>query len=154
MPYYVKIARFMPRVEIVQKNSTNVRRLCIQGDNGKVTHQELINCYCVMLLSLRSILILSSMMLQQPVSVVRRRECYSCLDSSVTVSRKTRLAAACVFDLLCIMVVEFPIGCFLQETCKRHLMFTLPKVVALSPQMRLAEDDVSAISLHDIFKQV
>ena len=127
MPYYVKIARFMPRVEIVQKNSTNVRRLCIQGDNGKVTHQELINCDCVMLLSLRSILTLSSMMLQQPVSVVRRRECYSCLDSSITVSRKTRLATACVFDLLCIMVVigcrvsywllsfllvvEFPIGC-------------------------------------------
>lgn len=38
MPYYVRIARFMPRVEIVQKNNTNVRRLCIQGDNGKVNY--------------------------------------------------------------------------------------------------------------------
>ena len=46
MPYYVRIARFMPRVEIVQKNSTNVRRLCIQGDNGKVSSQELIDGYC------------------------------------------------------------------------------------------------------------
>ena len=36
MPYYVKIARFMPRVEIVQKHNTTVRRLYIQGDNGKV----------------------------------------------------------------------------------------------------------------------
>ena len=41
MPYYVRIARFMPRVEIVQKNNTNVRRLCIQGDNGKVCYRDL-----------------------------------------------------------------------------------------------------------------
>ena len=40
MPYYVRIARFMPRVEIVQKNNTNVRRLCIQGDNGKVQYSD------------------------------------------------------------------------------------------------------------------
>ena len=36
MPYYVRIARFMPRVEIIQKHNTTVRRLYIQGDNGKV----------------------------------------------------------------------------------------------------------------------
>lgn len=41
-----------------------------------------------------------------------------------------------------------------KETCKRHLQFTIPKVVALSPQMRLLEDDVSILSLSDIFKQV
>ena len=27
----------------------------------------------------------------------------------------------------------------LQETCRRHLMFTVPRVVAVSPQMRLVE---------------
>ena len=36
MPYYVKIARFMPRVELIQRHNSTVRRLCIQGDNGKV----------------------------------------------------------------------------------------------------------------------
>jgi len=36
MPYYVRIARFMPRVEIVQKHNSTVRRLYIQGNNGKV----------------------------------------------------------------------------------------------------------------------
>ncbi len=36
MPYYVRIARFMPRVEIVQRYNSTVRRLHIQGDNGKV----------------------------------------------------------------------------------------------------------------------
>ena len=36
MPYYVRIARFMPRVEIVQRHHSTVRRLYIQGDNGKV----------------------------------------------------------------------------------------------------------------------
>ena len=37
MSYYVLIARFMPRVEIVQKQSSTVRRLYIQGHNGKVS---------------------------------------------------------------------------------------------------------------------
>lgn len=36
MPYYVRIARFMPRVEIVQRYNSTVRRLYIQGDNGKI----------------------------------------------------------------------------------------------------------------------
>ena len=34
------------------------------------------------------------------------------------------------------------------------MQFTVPKVVALSPQMRLLEDDVSILSLSDIFRQV
>ena len=34
--YYVRIARFMPRVEIVQKHNTAARRLYIRGHNGKV----------------------------------------------------------------------------------------------------------------------
>lgn len=36
MPYYVRVARFMPRVEIIQKYNMTIRRLYIQGDNGKV----------------------------------------------------------------------------------------------------------------------
>ena len=34
--YYVRIARFMPRVEIVHKHNTAARRLYIRGHNGKV----------------------------------------------------------------------------------------------------------------------
>lgn len=34
--YYTRIARFMPRVEIVQKHNTAARRLNIRGHNGKV----------------------------------------------------------------------------------------------------------------------
>ena len=34
--YSVKIARFMPRVEIVHKHNTAARRLYIRGSNGKV----------------------------------------------------------------------------------------------------------------------
>ena len=37
MSYYVLIAQFMPRVEIVQKQTSTVRRLYIQGHNGKVS---------------------------------------------------------------------------------------------------------------------
>lgn len=42
----------------------------------------------------------------------------------------------------------------LQETCKRLLHFTVPRVVAVSPQMRLVEDNASSVSLLDIYKQV
>ena len=42
MPYYVRIARFMPRVEIVQRHHSTVRRLYIQGDNGKVSNLTVI----------------------------------------------------------------------------------------------------------------
>lgn len=34
--YYVRIARFMPKVEIVHKLNTACRRLYIRGHNGKV----------------------------------------------------------------------------------------------------------------------
>ena len=38
--YYVRIARFMPRVEIVQKHNTAARRLYIRGHNGKVRNNS------------------------------------------------------------------------------------------------------------------
>lgn len=40
-----------------------------------------------------------------------------------------------------------------QETAKRQLQFTVPKVVAVSPQMRLVEDSPSSVSLLDIYKE-
>jgi transformation/transcription domain-associated protein len=39
-----------------------------------------------------------------------------------------------------------------KETSKRFLYITVPRVVAVSPQMRLVEDDPSSISLLDILK--
>ena len=40
-----------------------------------------------------------------------------------------------------------------KETAKRFLNFTVPRVVAVSPQMRLVEDNVSSVSLLEIYKQ-
>ncbi|XP_019851030.1 PREDICTED: transformation/transcription domain-associated protein [Amphimedon queenslandica] len=110
MPYYVKIARFMPRVEIVQKHNTTVRRLYIQGDNGKIYPYLVLN--------------------DVQASKNRREERVLQLFRLLNYSLKKE-----------------------KETCKRHLQFSVPKVVALSPQMRLLEDDVSILSLSDIFKQ-
>ena len=45
-------------------------------------------------------------------------------------------------------------SCCVQETSKRLLQFTIPRVVAVSPQMRLIEDNPASVSLHDIYKQV
>uniref|UniRef100_S4RD05 Uncharacterized protein n=1 Tax=Petromyzon marinus TaxID=7757 RepID=S4RD05_PETMA len=40
-----------------------------------------------------------------------------------------------------------------KETAKRHLLFTVPRVVAVSPQMRLVEDNPSSLSLLEIYRQ-
>ena len=41
-----------------------------------------------------------------------------------------------------------------KETSRRLLHFTVPRVVAVSPQMRLIEDNPASTSLLDIYKQV
>ncbi|XP_052826902.1 transformation/transcription domain-associated protein [Octopus bimaculoides] len=45
--YYVRIARFMPRVEIVKKHNTAARRLYIRGHNGKIYPYLVINDGCL-----------------------------------------------------------------------------------------------------------
>ena len=41
--YYVRVARFMPRVDIVQKHNTAARRLFIRGHNGKIYPYLVVN---------------------------------------------------------------------------------------------------------------
>ncbi|KAJ8314001.1 hypothetical protein KUTeg_008562 [Tegillarca granosa] len=108
--YYVRIARFMPRVEIVQKHNTAARRLYIRGHNGKVYPYLVVN------------------------------------DACLTESRREER----VLQLLRMM------NHFLtkqKETSRRLLYFTVPRVVAISPQMRLVEDNPASISLLDVYKQ-
>lgn len=40
-----------------------------------------------------------------------------------------------------------------KETLRRLLYFTVPRVVAISPQMRLVEDNPASVSLLDVYKQ-
>ena len=42
--------------------------------------------------------------------------------------------------------------CYFQETSKRLVNMSVQRVVAVSPQMRLVEDNVSSLSLLDIYK--
>ena len=106
-----------------------------------------------------------------------KKECCSCFAFSTTAWKRKRykLLCACynlpnnthaitvsisthnyIFSLpghpVVMVIMSFIL--FQQETCKRHLMFTVPKVVALSPQQRLLEDDLTIVSLADVFKQV
>jgi transformation/transcription domain-associated protein len=41
--YYVRIARFMPRVEVVHKHNTAARRMYIRGHNGKTYPYLVVN---------------------------------------------------------------------------------------------------------------
>uniref|UniRef100_UPI00358FE8D5 transformation/transcription domain-associated protein-like isoform X3 n=1 Tax=Myxine glutinosa TaxID=7769 RepID=UPI00358FE8D5 len=108
--YYIKIARFMPRVEIVQKQATAARRLYIRGHNGRLYPYLVMNDACL--------------------TESRREE---------RVLQLLRLLNPCLEKR--------------KETAKRHLLFTVPRVVAVSPQMRLVEDNPSSLSLLEIYKQ-
>ncbi|XP_078728881.1 transformation/transcription domain-associated protein isoform X3 [Lampetra fluviatilis] len=108
--YYIKIARFMPRVEIVQKHNTAARRLYIRGHNGRLYPYLVMNDACL--------------------TESRREE---------RVLQLLRLLNPCLEKR--------------KETAKRHLLFTVPRVVAVSPQMRLVEDNPSSLSLLEIYRQ-
>ena len=116
MPYYVRIARFMPRVEIVQKNNTNIRRLCIQGDNGKVSMPacELACCSGPVHLTVhvpRSIPTLCWMMWPPSMSAGERRECYNCVDYSTTASRRTRYRLHVCITFVCMHIHALVVFC-------------------------------------------
>lgn len=108
--YFLRIGRFMPRVEIVQKHNTAARRLYIRGHNGKICPYLVVNDACL--------------------SDARREER--------------------VLQLL--RMLNNYLG-KQKETSRRFLNFTVPRVVPISPQMRLVEDNPTSISLLDIYKQ-
>lgn len=108
--YYVRIARFMPKVEIVCKHNTAARRLYIRGHNGKIYPYLVVSDSCF--------------------SDARREER--------------------VLQLL--RLLNHYLG-KQKETSKRFLNYTVPRVVAISPQTRLVEDNPSSVSLLDIYKE-
>nr|XP_042899044.1 transformation/transcription domain-associated protein isoform X5 [Parasteatoda tepidariorum] len=108
--YFVRISRFMPRVDIVLKHNTAARRLYIKGHNGKIYPFLVVNDACL--------------------SDARREE---------RVLQLLRMLNHCLGKQ--------------KETSKRFLNFTVPRVVPVSPQLRLVEDYESSISLLDIYKQ-
>lgn len=108
--FYVRIAKFMPRVELVQRHNFSARRLTIRGHNGKLYPYLVVN------------------------------------DAWLTESRREER----VLQLLRML------NHFLEkrkETCRRGLQFSVPRVVAVSPQMRLIEDNPSYISLSEIYRE-
>ncbi|XP_038211764.1 transcription-associated protein 1 isoform X1 [Zerene cesonia] len=107
--YHVRIARFMPRVEIVQKHNTSARRLYIRGHNGKIYPYLVVN------------------------------------DSGLGDARREER----VLQLL--RMLNHYLG-KQKETSRRFLHFTVPRVVSVSPQMRLVEDNPSSLSLLDIYR--
>lgn len=107
--YHIRIARFMPRVEIVQKHNTAARRLFIRGTNGKVYPYLVIN------------------------------------DSGLGDARREERVLQMLRMLNHYLAKQ-------KETSRRFLHITVPRVVAVSPQMRLVEDNPSSLSMLDIFK--
>lgn len=108
--YYVRIARFMPRVDVVHKHNTAARRLYIRGHNGRV--------YPYLMVS----------------------------DSGLADARREER----VLQLL--RMLNHYLG-RQKETARRFLHYTVPRVVAVSPQMRLVEDAPASVSLLDVYRR-
>ncbi|CAG7721830.1 unnamed protein product [Allacma fusca] len=107
--YYVKIARFLPRIEVVQKHNTSTRRIFIRGHNGKIYPYLIVN------------------------------------DSGLSDARREERVLQLIRMLNHYLSRQ-------KVTARHNLRFTVPKVVAVSPQMRVVEDNPSSLSLLDIFK--
>ncbi|XP_033220023.1 transformation/transcription domain-associated protein-like [Belonocnema kinseyi] len=108
--YHVKISKFLPRVEIVQRHNSTVHRLRILGDNGLI----------------------------YPYLIVMN-------DGSGDARRDERVLQ--LMRMLNLILKKQ------KETARRLLQFTIPKVISLNSQMQLVEDNPSAISLMDIYKE-
>lgn len=108
--FYVRIAKFMPRVELVHRHNFSARRLTIRGHNGKLYPYLVIN------------------------------------DAWLTESRREERVLQ-VFRMVNLFLEKR------KETARRHLQFYVPRVVAVSPQLRLIEDNPSIISLCEIFRE-
>ena len=73
----------------------------------------------------------------------------------VVFCRRLVISCLCVhLFVACFAAFSMMCCCVLQETSRRLLYFTVPRVVAVSPQMRLVEDNPASISLLDIYKTV
>lgn len=107
--YHIRIARFMPRVEIVQKHNTAARRLYIRGTNGKVYPYLVVN------------------------------------DSGLGDARREERVLQLLRMLNHYLAKQ-------KETSRRFLHITVPRVVPVSPQMRLVEDNPSSLTLLEIYK--
>ncbi|EZA54681.1 Transformation/transcription domain-associated protein [Ooceraea biroi] len=108
--YSVKIARFMPRVEVVQRYNTAARRLRIRGHNGRLYPYLVVN------------------------------------DAGLGDARREERLLQLLRMLNHYLSKQ-------KETSRRFLHFTVPRLVAVSPQMRLVEDNPAVVSLLDIYKQ-
>ncbi|XP_033222256.1 transformation/transcription domain-associated protein [Belonocnema kinseyi] len=108
--YYVRIARFMPRVEVVQRHNTAARRLRIRGHNGRLYPYLVVN------------------------------------DAGLGDARREERVLQLLRMLNHYLTRQ-------KETSRRFLHFTVPRVVAVSPQMRLVEDNPASVSLLDIYKK-
>ncbi|XP_072379030.1 transcription-associated protein 1 [Diabrotica undecimpunctata] len=108
--YFVRITRFMPRVDVVQKHNAAARRLYIRGHNGKIYPYLVVN------------------------------------DSGLADARREER----VLQLM--RMLNLYLG-KQKETARRFLHYTVPRVIAVSQQIRLVEDNPASISLLDIFKK-
>ena len=111
--YCVRISRFLPRYESVEKFNSYMRRISIRGHNGKV---------------------------------------YPFLIANEGNPEKTYYEGRKEEHVMQLMRMLNTYLSKQKETARRNLFFTLPRVVSLSVDVRMIEDDTSAISLLDIYK--
>lgn len=107
--YYVKISKFLPRVESIEKYNAYSRRISIRGHNGKI----------------------------YPFLISNESNYYECRKEEHTMQLMRMMNTYLAKQ---------------KETSRRNVHFSLPRIVSLSAEVRIIEDDCSSISLLDIYK--
>ena len=108
--YYIKISRFLPWYDLVEKYGSYSRRISIRGHNGKV----------------------------YPFLISNEATYYYECRKEEHVMQLMRMVNTYLSKQ--------------KETASRNLHYNLPRVVSLSAEVRMIEDDFSALSLLDIYK--
>lgn len=151
----------MPRVDIVQKHNTAARRLFIRGHNGKIYPYLVVNDSGLGDARREERVLQLLRMLNHYLGKQKVRESTRCLDILLYTSDSywswNNYTTFCSNNSLILVIINWWDHCkdcqLSQETSRRFLHFTVPRVVAVSPQMRLIEDNPASISLLDIYKQ-
>jgi transformation/transcription domain-associated protein len=112
--YCVRISRFLPRYESIEKFNSYMRRISIRGHNGKI---------------------------------------YPFLIANEGNPERTYYDGRKEEHVMQLMRMLNSYLSKQKETASRNLFFTLPRVVSLSVDVRMIEDDCSAVSLLDIYKK-
>jgi transformation/transcription domain-associated protein len=137
--YYIKINRFMPYYDQVEKYNTFSRRIYIRGHNGKIYPFLIAN----------EISSPSSSGSSGPSSTSTTANSFQSSNNNTNNYYELRREE----HIMQLMRMSNTLFMKQKETSRRCLSFSMPRMASLSAEVRMIEDDLSSISLLNILNK-